>query len=121
MIPDWEKPRYTSKDVTVVIPTIYNHPEDLCPSLESILACNSAKLVLVTTWNKYEALSHVAATLQMPDSPVAIEVLRVDKANKRLQVCKALEEDYVQTAITVMADDDVQWPSTLDAMAAGPL
>lgn len=42
-----------------------------------------------------------------------IEVLHVDKANKRLQVCKALEEDHVNTPITVMADDDVEWPSTL--------
>ncbi|KAL2198899.1 glycosyltransferase family 2 protein [Corynascus similis CBS 632.67] len=114
-IPNLEKPRYTSQDVTVVIPTIHNRPEELRPSLESILACKPAKLVLVTTWNKHEALSKVAATLRMPDSasPVEIDVLHVDKANKRLQVCKALEDDHVKTAITVMADDDVEWPSTL--------
>ncbi|KAK4129656.1 glycosyltransferase family 2 protein [Parathielavia appendiculata] len=113
--PNWEKPRYTSQDVTVVIPTIHNRPEELRPSLESILACKPAKLVLVTTWNKHDALSRVAATLRMPDavSPVEIDVLHVDKANKRLQVCKALEDDHVKTAITVMADDDVEWPSTL--------
>ncbi|KAK4243088.1 Hyaluronan synthase [Corynascus novoguineensis] len=113
--PNWEKPRYTSKDVTVVIPTIHNRPEELRPSLESILACTPAKLVFVTTWNKHEALSRVATTLRMPNStsPVEIDVLHVDKANKRLQVCKALEEDHVRTGITVMADDDVEWPSTL--------
>jgi cellulose synthase/poly-beta-1,6-N-acetylglucosamine synthase-like glycosyltransferase len=114
-LPNWEKPRYTAEDVTVIIPTIHNRPEELRPSLESILACKPAKLVLVTTWNKHEALSRVAATLRMPDSaaPVDIEVLHVDKANKRLQVCKALEDEHVKTAITVMADDDVEWPSTL--------
>ncbi|KAK4144782.1 glycosyltransferase [Dichotomopilus funicola] len=114
-IPNWEKPRYTSQDVTVIIPTIHNRPEELRPSLESILACRPAKLVLVTTWNKHEALSRVASTLRMPDatSPVKIDVLHVDKANKRLQVCKALEDDHVNTSITVMADDDVEWPSTL--------
>jgi hypothetical protein len=69
----------------------------------------------VTTWNKHEALSQVVATLRMQDaaSPVEIDVLQVDKANKRLQVCKALEDNHVKTAITVMADDDVEWPSTL--------
>ncbi|KAL2257368.1 hypothetical protein VTK26DRAFT_264 [Humicola hyalothermophila] len=102
MIPNLEKPRYTSEDVTVVIPTIHNHPENLRPSLESILACNPAKLVLVTTWNKHQALSRVATSLRMPNhtSPVAIEVLYVDKANKRLQVCEALEGGHVKTAIT---------------------
>ncbi|AEO61014.1 glycosyltransferase family 2 protein [Thermothelomyces thermophilus ATCC 42464] len=110
IIPNLEKPRYTSEDVTVVIPTIHNHPENLRPSLESILACNPAKLVLVTTWNKHQALSRVATSLQMPNhtSPVAIEVLYVDKANKRLQVCEALKGGHVKTAITVIADDDVE-------------
>lgn len=114
-VPNWEKPKYTSEDVTVVIPTIHNRPEELRPSLESILACKPAKLILVTTWNKHEALSRVAATLRMPicAPPIEIDVLHVDKANKRLQVCKALEEDHVKTPITVMADDDVEWPSTL--------
>jgi hypothetical protein len=99
----------------VVIPTIHNRPTELRSSLESILACKPAKLILVTTWNKYKALSRVVATLRMPDaaSPVEIDVLHVDKANKRWQVCKALEDDHVKTAITVMADDDVEWPSTL--------
>ncbi|KAK4136838.1 glycosyltransferase family 2 protein [Trichocladium antarcticum] len=114
-VPNWEKPKHTSDDVTVVIPTIHNRPEELRPSLESILACKPAKLILVTTWNKHEALSRVAATLRVPNdaAPIEIDVLHVDKANKRLQVCKALEEDHVKTSITVMADDDVEWPSTI--------
>jgi hypothetical protein len=114
-VPNWGKPRYISEDVTVIIPTIHNRPEELHPSLESILACKPAKLILVTTWNKHEALSRVATTLRIPDaaSPIVINVLYVDKANKRLQVCKALEDDHVKTAITVMVDDDVEWPSTL--------
>ncbi|KAK4462070.1 glycosyltransferase like family 2-domain-containing protein [Cladorrhinum samala] len=108
-----EKPKYTEKDVSVVVPTIHNRPEELKPSLESILACNPAKLILVTTYNKHAALKQAVSTLSAPNSTTVIEVLHVDKANKRLQVCKALEEDHVQTAITIMADDDVEWPSTL--------
>lgn len=80
----------------------------------SILACKPAKLILVTTWNKFEALKKVAATLRTPDChQPEIVVLQVDKANKRLQVCEALKDDHVQTSITVMADDDVEWPPTL--------
>jgi len=113
--PKEDKPKYTSDDVTVIIPTIHNHFQDLWDSLQSILDCRPAKLILVTTYNKHEALEQMADSLRSHGSshPTAIEVLHVDKANKRLQVCKALEEDHVKTPITVMADDDVEWPSTL--------
>ncbi|KAI6709034.1 hypothetical protein JHW43_008453 [Diplocarpon mali] len=40
-----------------------------------------------------------------------LKVLKVPVANKRLQVCKAVP--FVKTRITVMADDDVIWPSTM--------
>ncbi|KAK3341481.1 nucleotide-diphospho-sugar transferase [Lasiosphaeria hispida] len=110
-----EKPSYTSDDVTVIIPTIHHHFPDLRGKLESILACRPAKLILVTTWNKYDQLQKMAATLKSPTAahPTVIEVLHVDKANKRLQVCEALKDDHVKTRITVMADDDVEWPVTL--------
>jgi hypothetical protein len=78
------------------------------------LACRPAKLILVTTWNKFEALKQVAETLSCPENQHPdIEVLHVDKANKRLQVCQALKNNHVTTPITVLADDDVEWPSTL--------
>ncbi|KAK1752560.1 glycosyltransferase like family 2-domain-containing protein [Echria macrotheca] len=111
-----EKAKYTADDVTVIIPTIHNHFQDLRDSLQSILACRPSKLILVTTYNKHAALERMAETLRSPkgeNHPTTIEVLHVDKANKRLQVCKALEEDHVKTPITVMADDDVEWPGTL--------
>lgn len=103
-----EKPQYTPDDVTVVIPTIHNVFEELRPSLESILATRPRQLIMITTRDKYEALQELAATLSMPD---AILVLETEIANKRLQVCEALP--HVKTSITIMADDDVWWPSTL--------
>jgi hypothetical protein len=108
------KPKYTADNVTVIIPTIHNAFEELRPALQSILACRPSKLILVTTWNKSEALQKLAESLRASngDYPV-IEVLHVDKANKRLQVCEALQGDHVTTPITIMADDDVEWPSTL--------
>lgn len=102
-----EKPKFTSKDVTVVIPTIHNRMEELRPSLKSILACQPHELILVTTAEKHKALKQLADSLDYP----RIKVLFTQIANKRMQVCAALPE--VRTAITIMADDDVTWPSTL--------
>lgn len=96
-----------SNDVTVIIPTIHNAFEELRPSLESILACRPYELILITTVDKYAALEKLVKTLSTPN----IRVLFTPIANKRLQVCEALPK--VKTAITIMADDDVTWPSTL--------
>jgi hypothetical protein len=102
-----EKPTFTADDVTVVIPTIHNVPEELRSSLESILACRPHEMILVTTSDKFVALKKLADTLSSPH----IKVLCTHIANKRLQVCEALPQ--VATPITIMADDDVTWPSTL--------
>ena len=101
------EPKYTASDVTVVIPTIHNAPEELRTSLESILACKPYEMIMITTRDKYMALKKLVVTLPHNN----IRVLCTDIANKRLQVCKALPE--VTTQITIMADDDVWWPSTL--------
>ncbi|KAI6083942.1 glycosyltransferase family 2 protein [Hypoxylon rubiginosum] len=101
------KPKFTSNDVTVIIPTIHNHFEDLRSSLESILVCRPYELILVTTADKFLALEKLAKTLSTPN----VRVLYTGIANKRLQVCEALPN--VKTDITIMADDDVTWPSTL--------
>ncbi|KAI0383570.1 glycosyltransferase family 2 protein [Hypomontagnella monticulosa] len=101
------KPTFTADDVTVIIPTIHNRFDELRSSLESILACRPYELILVTTIDKESALEALVATLSTPN----IRVLSTSIANKRLQVCEALPK--VKTAITIMADDDVTWPSTL--------
>ncbi|EQK98446.1 glycosyltransferase family 2 protein [Ophiocordyceps sinensis CO18] len=104
-VPD--KPTFTHDDVTVVIPTIHNVVGELEPSLRSILACGPAELILVTTHDKRDALERLTRSLGRNN----IRVLDTPIANKRLQVCEALPN--VRTAITVMADDDVTWPSTM--------
>lgn len=101
------KPTFTSDDVTVIIPTIHNAFDELRSSLESILACQPFELILVTTADKLSALESLVVTLSTSN----IRVLSTPIANKRLQVCEALPK--VKTAITIMADDDVTWPSTL--------
>ncbi|CAI0644283.1 unnamed protein product [Colletotrichum noveboracense] len=101
------KPTFTADDVTVIIPTIHNVFEELRPSLLSILACNPHVLMLVTTTEKHAALEKLARSLPHPN----VQVYSTPIANKRLQVCEALPK--VTTKITIMADDDVTWPSTL--------
>lgn len=101
-----EKPKYTPDDVTVIIPTIHNNFPELIPSLQSILTCCPRELVLVTTVTKVDALKKTVKMLGYAN----VRVLHTSITNKRLQVCEALPT--VQTRITVMADDDVTWPST---------
>jgi hypothetical protein len=43
-----------------------------------------------------------------------LKVLKIPVANKRLQVCEAIA--FVKTRITVIADDDVTWPSSRVAL-----
>lgn len=108
-----EKPKFTSKDVTVVIPTIHNRMEELRTPLRSILACEPFELILVTTAEKHADLQNLADSLKAenPLNAPRIRVLFTLIANKRMQVCAALPE--VKTDITIMADDDVTWPSTM--------
>ncbi|EHA54273.1 hypothetical protein MGG_01191 [Pyricularia oryzae 70-15] len=101
------KPSYTSDDVTVVIPTIHDNFDELRPSLESILATKPHELIMVTTADKFEDLQRVAKTLSSPN----IRIFCTQYANKRIQVCEALPK--ITTRITIMADDDVTWPSTM--------
>ncbi|RDA90017.1 hypothetical protein CP533_0888 [Ophiocordyceps camponoti-saundersi (nom. inval.)] len=108
-------PSYTSKDVTVVIPTIHNDFEELRPSLESILRCDPAELILVTTDPKRADLDKLSESLRKVETTGkrcnTIRVFSTRIANKRLQVREALP--HVETEITIMADDDVTWPPTM--------
>jgi cellulose synthase/poly-beta-1,6-N-acetylglucosamine synthase-like glycosyltransferase len=99
--------RLTHRNTTVIIPTIHINFEELRESLESILACQPYELILVTTNDKFNSLYKFSKTL----SSDAVTVYACSIANKRLQVCEALGK--VQTEITILADDDVTWPSTI--------
>ncbi|KAL3425131.1 glycosyltransferase family 2 [Phlyctema vagabunda] len=106
-IPIPDQPSFTSKDVTVIIPTIHNDFVELTDSLKSILACNPFELLLVTTSDKYEGLMKFVKTLEARN----VKVFQVPIANKRIQVCEVIP--LVKTDVTIMADDDVTWPRTI--------
>lgn len=100
-------PSYTSKDVTVIIPTIHNNFEELRESLQSILSCEPYELLMVTTSDKYQRLLTFVKSLEVSN----VRVFDVPIANKRLQVCEAIPK--VTTSLIIMADDDVTWPRTI--------
>ncbi|KAF8850374.1 hypothetical protein BDZ45DRAFT_195970 [Acephala macrosclerotiorum] len=106
-VPIPTNPTYSSKDVTVIIPTIHNNFEELKESLQSILACNPNELLLVTTSDKFQKLKRFAKTLEVSN----IRIFESRIANKRIQVCEAIPK--AKTSIIIMADDDVTWPSTI--------
>lgn len=105
-IPKVDNPSFTSTDVTVIVPTIEGHVEQLRGPLQSILACDPYELILVTTTDKYAMLLDFALSLK--DSRIKVYQSRI--ANKRLQLREAIPR--VTSAITVLVDDDVTWPCT---------
>lgn len=102
-----EKPTFTSKDVSVVCPTTFKTPEELVKCLRGISRCLPAAIYVVTSHANVDALKKCIKQHSISN----VKVLGVSKLNKRVQMLKALE--YVNTAITVFADDDVVWPSEL--------
>lgn len=105
--PKAENPKFTSRDVTVIMPTIESDMSQLQAPVSSILACNPATVILVTTTDKYAKVVEFA--LSFKDAKIEVYQSRI--ANKRLQLREAIPRS--KTDITVLVDDDVTWPSTI--------
>jgi cellulose synthase/poly-beta-1,6-N-acetylglucosamine synthase-like glycosyltransferase len=105
-VPISENPKYTCKDVTVVIPSLEGDGDGLREAVSSVLRNDPYKVIIVTV----DANRHQAEAMANFFSK-RIEVHSISRANKRLQICAALP--YLETDITIFADDDVLWPPTL--------
>ena len=70
-----------------------------------MIACNPSQLLLVTTTCQYNIIQNLCKSINIR----SLKVLQIPVANKRLQVCEAIP--LVETSITVIADDDIIWPS----------
>ncbi|KAL8666804.1 MAG: hypothetical protein Q9168_007399 [Polycauliona sp. 1 TL-2023] len=103
-IPPAAVPKYTAKNVTVVLPTFGNDNPDFRRCLRSIAACFPRAVLIVTP--SPDTVQSICQELDLDH----FEVLAAPKANKRLQMIQGV--DHVKTAITVFADDDVFWPET---------
>ncbi|TKX19290.1 hypothetical protein C1H76_8475 [Elsinoe australis] len=106
-IPIPENPTYTSKDVTVIIPTIDGEGEELRRTIQTCLIAQPAEVIIVTVDANVKKALQLAAEININK----VRVLSVTKANKRRQMCRAIPE--VMTRITIFADDDVVWPTTV--------
>lgn len=101
------EPKYTSKDVTVVMPTIdpKNAAFDWC--VRSILKQQPKRFLVVTTNKKRKDCLAALQPLMTAAGTTEIMVSALPKANKRVQTAHAMA--LVETEITVWVDDHVRW------------
>ncbi|KAI9753965.1 MAG: hypothetical protein M4579_004925 [Chaenotheca gracillima] len=108
-IPLPEKPSLTPEDVTIIIPTLDGEGDELRETIRTCLAAEPFEVILVTIDAHLKRLSLLVDSLGC--TSINIRTFSVAQANKRRQMCRAIPE--VRTKITVFADDDVTWPSTI--------
>ena len=96
------RPKFSAKDVTIVLPTRDGRGEAFRRCVETMLHNNPEKLIVVTPLPNVRRLQK---EFRMFD---CVTVLGTPPANKRLQMAEGLAR--VDTPITVFADDDVLWP-----------
>jgi cellulose synthase/poly-beta-1,6-N-acetylglucosamine synthase-like glycosyltransferase len=99
-----KEPTLTSKDVTIIIPTIDGDGADFQQMLRICLNADPYEIILVTIDANLKRLTDLTNSV----SSSSIRVFSITYANKRRQMCRALPE--VITKITLFADDDVIWP-----------
>jgi cellulose synthase/poly-beta-1,6-N-acetylglucosamine synthase-like glycosyltransferase len=101
-VPIPENPTLTSRDVTVIIPTIDGEGVEFERTVRSCIENVPEEIILVTIDKNFKRLARWAKSVSS-----RIRVLSTEKPNKRRQMCRAIPE--VRTKITVFADDDVMW------------
>ena len=98
-----------------MIPSLKGDGGELLETIRSILATEPFQVILVTIQAQEERARLLAKEL----SSSKLRICSVSQANKRRQMVRAIPE--IQTKITVFADDDVTWPSTLLPWMLAPL
>ena len=80
-------PKYSVKDVTVIIPTISPYGPEFDECIESVHKNKPAEIFIVTVGSEKFARTTTRAASLSPE----IKVAAVDVANKRAQICEALK------------------------------
>lgn len=118
------EPTFTSSDVSVVVPTVFADKAEVISCLQRIRVCNPHQLIVVTSNALVEsvlaACAEVTASAETESEKLDIvQVVGVDKLNKRTQMVAALQQ-AVTGSIVAFADDDVFWPKNtfIDTMVA---
>ncbi|KAF1943517.1 hypothetical protein EJ02DRAFT_373354 [Clathrospora elynae] len=108
-------PTITSKDMTVIIPTVAEDLQQLKETVQSAYRLEPLELLLVTPDVRVKRVYQMVEEL---GSPKIIQVLSVSQANKRRQLCRAIPE--VETKITLLLDDDVWLPEKFTKWILAP-
>jgi cellulose synthase/poly-beta-1,6-N-acetylglucosamine synthase-like glycosyltransferase len=110
-----DEPTITSKDMTVIIPTVAEDLQQLKETVQSAYRLEPLELLLVTPDSRVKRVYQMVEDL---GSPKTIQVLSVSQANKRRQLCRAIPE--VETKITLLLDDDVWLPEKFTKWILAP-
>jgi cellulose synthase/poly-beta-1,6-N-acetylglucosamine synthase-like glycosyltransferase len=110
-----DDPTVTSKDMTIIIPTVAEDLQQLKETVQSALRLEPLELLLVTPDSRVKRVYQMVEDL---GSPKIIQVLSVSQANKRRQLCRAIPE--VETKITLLLDDDVWLPEKFNKWILAP-
>lgn len=121
--PQKEKPRYTNRDVAVIIPTVAPYTKDFLRCIETILVNRPVMIVVCGVGEKMKGYVRDVIDLhkfheRFPDTEIV--VVNTKKPNKRRQFARAsLEIDPAKAPITVNVDDHVYWkPNLLTTLVA---
>lgn len=113
------QPSYTSRDVSVLIPTIENNAAFI-NCARSICVNNPAYLFIVTVGQDMRAgIDDSLQQLRIEFPAVNIEVHNTNVANKRRQIETAIP--LIRTRVTSMADANVIWGPRFLRSALAPL
>ena len=99
-------PTVLPSDVTTILATTGSDIPALIRTAASILLNGPAKLVIVTSTKRMQAIADIFSPMGM----TSIKVIGVRRLDKRQQMLRGLLE--VDTDIVAFADDDVLWPPT---------
>lgn len=114
-------PTHTSRDVTVLIPTV-DVNDAFFNCIDSIIANTPARIIVITVGQVKrdtidEAIEAKGYRARFPS--VTIDVYHTDRANKRTQIDLAIP--LIQTSLTSMADATVLWGPRFLTSALAPL
>eukprot|EP00475_Leptophrys_vorax_P013003 TRINITY_DN19385_c0_g1_i1.p1 TRINITY_DN19385_c0_g1~~TRINITY_DN19385_c0_g1_i1.p1 ORF type:complete len:755 (+),score=172.29 TRINITY_DN19385_c0_g1_i1:226-2490(+) len=97
---------YTSKDVTIIVPTI-DTEEVLLTAAKSWIANNPKEIIIVTSYQNQEAIQQLLSKTKRPDM---FRVLAMKHPTKRFQLMMGVQEST--TPIVCFCDDDAVWKRT---------
>lgn len=112
--PRKQNPTFTSSDVSVVVPTVFKDKDEVMACLKRVRVCDPRQIIVVTKEDivplVYAACAEVTAAAENDNEKLdMVEVIGVERLNKRTQMVAALQQ-AVTGSIVAFADDDVFWP-----------